>query len=42
MSARRPPTTISATTREKADATKAYLEQKYALMKKEREESRER
>ena len=35
-------TTISDTTREKADATKAYLEQKYALMKKDREESRAR
>ncbi|DAZ95225.1 TPA: hypothetical protein N0F65_003460 [Lagenidium giganteum] len=33
---------ISNTTREKAKATKAYLEQKYAIMKKEREESRER
>ena len=33
---------ISETTREKADATKAYLEQKYAIMKKEREESRAR
>jgi serine/threonine kinase 38 len=33
---------ISSSTREKAKATKAYLEQKYALMKKEREESRER
>jgi len=33
---------ISSSTREKADATKAYLEQKYALMKKEREESRTR
>eukprot|EP00937_MAST-01D_sp_MAST-1D-sp2_P000099 g99.t1 len=33
---------ISSATREKADATKAYLEQKYALMKKEREESRSR
>ena len=27
---------ISSSTREKADATKAYLEQKYALKKKER------
>ncbi|TMW61988.1 hypothetical protein Poli38472_009481 [Pythium oligandrum] len=33
---------ISSSTREKAKATKAYLEQKYAAMKKEREESRER
>ncbi len=33
---------ISTTTREKADATKAYLEQKYALLKLEREESRQR
>lgn len=33
---------ISSSTREKARATKAYLEQKYAAMKKEREESRER
>lgn len=33
---------ISNSTREKAKATKAYLEQKYAAMKREREESRER
>lgn len=33
---------ISSSTREKAKATKAYLEQKYATMKKEREESRVR
>ncbi|KAG2977732.1 hypothetical protein PC118_g12696 [Phytophthora cactorum] len=33
---------ISNSTREKAKATKAYLEQKYATMKREREESRER
>uniref|UniRef100_A0AAV1UVF8 non-specific serine/threonine protein kinase n=1 Tax=Peronospora matthiolae TaxID=2874970 RepID=A0AAV1UVF8_9STRA len=33
---------ISDSTREKAKATKAYLEQKYATMKREREESRER
>ncbi|UIZ22474.1 hypothetical protein KXD40_005198 [Peronospora effusa] len=33
---------ISTSTREKAKATKAYLEQKYATMKREREESRER
>uniref|UniRef100_K3X1P8 non-specific serine/threonine protein kinase n=1 Tax=Globisporangium ultimum (strain ATCC 200006 / CBS 805.95 / DAOM BR144) TaxID=431595 RepID=K3X1P8_GLOUD len=33
---------ISSSTREKAKATKAYLEQKYATMKKEREESRMR
>ncbi|EQC30734.1 AGC/NDR protein kinase [Saprolegnia diclina VS20] len=33
---------ISTTTREKASVTKAYLEQKYAIMKKEREESRMR
>ncbi|GMF15448.1 unnamed protein product [Phytophthora fragariaefolia] len=33
---------ISNSTREKAAATKAYLEQKYAAMKREREESRER
>ena len=33
---------ISDSTREKAKATKAYLEQKYAAMKREREESRER
>lgn len=33
---------ISSSTREKAKATKAYLEQKYATMKREREESRER
>lgn len=33
---------ISSSTREKAKATKAYLEQKYATMKKEREESRAR
>lgn len=33
---------ISSSTREKAAATKAYLEQKYAAMKKEREESRVR
>ncbi|KAJ0402815.1 hypothetical protein P43SY_007357 [Pythium insidiosum] len=33
---------ISSATREKARATKAYLEQKYAMMKKEREQSRER
>lgn len=33
---------ISSSTREKAKATKAYLEQKYAAMKKEREESRAR
>ena len=35
-------TMISSSTREKAKATKAYLEQKYAIMKREREESRER
>lgn len=35
-------TMISSSTREKAKATKAYLEQKYAAMKKEREESRVR
>ncbi|TYZ57931.1 hypothetical protein PybrP1_013218 [[Pythium] brassicae (nom. inval.)] len=33
---------ISSSTREKAKATKAYLEQKYAAMKREREESRVR
>ncbi|CAK4069816.1 unnamed protein product [Aphanomyces euteiches] len=33
---------ISSTTLEKASVTKAYLEQKYAIMKKEREESRMR
>jgi serine/threonine protein kinase len=33
---------ISQATREKADATKAYLEQKYAMMKKEREDSKSR
>ncbi|TDH72386.1 hypothetical protein CCR75_004459 [Bremia lactucae] len=33
---------ISSSTIEKAKATKAYLEQKYATMKREREESRER
>ncbi|CAI5738212.1 unnamed protein product [Peronospora destructor] len=33
---------ISHSTREKAKATKAYLEQKYAIMKREREESQER
>ena len=33
---------ISQATRDKADATKAYLEQKYAMMKKEREDSKTR
>lgn len=37
-----PYSTISAKTREKADATKAYLEQKYMIMKRERNESRAR
>ena len=36
------PFRISETTREKADVTKAYLEQKYAQMKKGREESQQR